>query len=140
MIKSSELRLGNIVGWRYCYNGDAQNPKYSIAKGIVSHIRKDIIGVKIHGGSIIKFHESSLAPLDINAARLKDWFKFFKHNDAWVLKEPSGTVWNFDFSLWSDFTYNTAELKPSCKAIHRLQNLYFELHDKELPYNENDVI
>lgn len=60
---------------------------------------------------------------------------FFKYNNAWVLKEPTGNMLDFGFSVWEDMTYNTAELKPPLDYVHQLQNLYFALTGEELRTN-----
>ena len=59
-------------------------------------------------------------------------FGFYRKNFAWVLCEPSSNMTKFEFSIWEDLTYNTAELRPPIDFVHQLQNLYFALTGEEL--------
>lgn len=59
-------------------------------------------------------------------------FGFYKHNNAWILKDIGNNPTVFHFSIYDDLSYNTAELQPPLEYVHQLQNLYFALTGEEL--------
>lgn len=108
-MKANELRIGNYV-----------------------LINDTLVQMKsFHGLCNIESKPEEFEPIPLT----EEWlikFGLFKNNNAWVLNKPSSDIRKFEFSIWKDLTYNTAELQPDIKHVHQLQNLYFALTGEEL--------
>ena len=132
-MKASEFRIGN---W--------------IASGRNLEQQETWVIGKVHS---ISSMESDFEQLEVETAEDFTWFfkdgywgiplteeilldcGFFKYNNAYVLEVPKESVYEFNFSIWDDFTYNSAEFPVELKHLHQLQNLYFALTNKELNYD-----
>jgi len=122
LVNAEDLRIGNLVYKK----GKCITVRNICDIGI--NFEVDTYG---HCDQIYWTLYNEISPIGITEEWLKK-FGFFKYNSAWVLKEPTTNMLEFNFSIWEDFSYNTGEIKPPLEFVHQLQNLYFTLTGAEL--------
>jgi hypothetical protein len=139
-----EIRKGNIVKRKY-YNPNPSNPTYKYEPCFV----KSIGIAKIHVTESLNLKYNKLIKIDYNSIipvqLTEEWvikFGFIKRATDFILGEP---IYFEDdnklFTLLEAATggyllWHKGHSIKICKYVHKLQNLVFELEDKELEIND----
>jgi hypothetical protein len=119
---SSYKNIPMVVTQIYSYLSQKEKEIWNKSNGTISLIFKH--------NTFSQFSEF-IRPIALTEKWLLD-FGFFKFNNAYVLQKPIENCLDFEFSIWEDLTYNTAEIKPDISNVHQLQNLYFSLTGNHL--------
>jgi hypothetical protein len=117
MIDVKQLRVGNIIKTK-----DGNLPYWVITE-------EDLI-------TILQAEDRSIyLPVKLDDEMLER-LGFHKHNNSYVEDDFTENNSRFYFSIWinydEEFTYNSSEFNVELKSVHQLQNLYFDLKNKEL--------
>lgn len=119
MIEPKELRIGNLIQTKF--------------GSIVNIVAIDITSclIEFETGKIDRRVYLELEPIEL----IEEWLLkcgFEKEND-YMYSINKGTIDYFSIWIFSDGIYFCELSKPiKLKYVHKLQNLYFELRDKEL--------
>lgn len=121
---AQELRIGNLVKRRY-WNPYPNNEKFELQICKIVALGKEIaIVVDLNGKSELKIFYSDLQPIPLT----EEWLLKFGYNEedlsqGKIIKGINGGYIITNLSNKEIF------------YVHKLQNIHYELKDKELTYN-----
>jgi hypothetical protein len=116
-MKSNELRINNLVLWgvNIAEIKGIHTTTFGFEENRKHHFYANVLSNK-------NMNYYCLNPEDIEPIPL----------NAYVLEDPKEGLFDFEFSVWHDMTYNSSEFNVKLESVHQLQNLYFALMSTEL--------
>jgi hypothetical protein len=130
-MKSNELRINNLVLWgvNIAEIKGIHTTTFGFEENRKHHFYANVLSNK--NMNYYCLNPEDIEPIPLN----EEWlfkFGFFKFNNAYVLEDPKEGLFDFEFSVWHDMTYNSSEFNVKLESVHQLQNLYFALMSTEL--------
>jgi len=108
-----------------------------------NELRKNNLVEYSDGGGFVELSSLEIHRIDIGQVQVKpipltkEWllrFGFRKYNDNWFSK---GALWiNIsDFAICVGLEFKQVNIRKQINVVHKLQNLYFEIENEELTFN-----
>jgi hypothetical protein len=137
MIKSNELRRGNLVNRRY-WNPHPRTPSYCFDDCVVEIIKPELVNLRLKDNSIIKNYPlEHVSPIELSPSILENaGFKKKGDDDhLWIYKDTAICCYFDGVEFCFKYGHDAELVFAACEFLHQAQNLIFSLTGSELPIN-----